>query len=366
MRSVPRACVVLSLCCLLTLSGRLAAEDMPDQDTKLQSLALDLDGPLHIETQPRQRVHVEINSTVVIPEREVTVWGAVMGFPVDGCGQFQIQGRMVALDRNGAEAVLEHEPGGIHQPLLVIKYPAYQGEQSGRFLATYDLSMSNRKLVAGKPAISVRPLSDEVRAWSLRSNKFTNFDEPHFQTWIKEHDLVRSSGERDVKFAYRALGILGKLLKYGTAGPQDACSVISQGGSECGGLSNTYVAVLRANGIPARLIPGRWLGKAKPEMDSTGALDFDRTTIHCKSEFYATGIGWVPVMAVPTGGASTESSFGIDNGDFLALSFDDFEYPYGGGSGNFAKFYGASAGNGSWNGFKVIDRLTWRKVSDAK
>jgi transglutaminase-like putative cysteine protease len=289
-----------------------------------------------------------------------------MGFPVDGCGQFRIQGRLFALDRNSAEAIREHEPNGIHQPLLVISYPAYPAEQSERFLAIYELSLSTRKLVTGKSNTAVRPLSEEERAWCLRANKFTNFNEPRFQTWLEQHDLIRSPEERDVKFAYRALRVVGKLLRYGTAGPQDACSVISQQGSECGGLSNTYVAVLRANGIPARFVPGRWLGTAKPQMDNSGSLDFDRNTMHVKSEFYANGIGWVPVIAVPTGGASAQSAFGSDNGDFLALSFDDLEYPYGGGSGAFAKFYGASAGDGSWNGFKVVDRLTWRKLSDDK
>jgi len=70
---------------------------------------------------------------------------------------------------------------------------------------------------------------------------------------------------------------------------------------------------MRANGIPARLIGGRWADSQKG----------DDGKYHVKSEFFAKGVGWVPV---DSSGAMTDASgneyarLGHDAGDFIAMT----------------------------------------------
>nr|MBA3684840.1 transglutaminase family protein [Planctomycetota bacterium] len=60
---------------------------------------------------------------------------------------------------------------------------------------------------------------------------------------------------------------------------------------DCGGLCIALAAALRANGVPARLLAGRWATSALPEhrVDDVPYLQQ-----HVKLEFHCQGIGWVP------------------------------------------------------------------------
>src|SRR5205085_6623815 len=93
--------------------------------------------------------------------------------------------------------------------------------------------------------------------------------------------------------------------------------------SDCGGLSMLLVAALRAGGVPARTLYGRWAESAKPgeKADDQPFLQW-----HVKAEFYATGIGWVPVD-MASGILHDKSPeglefFGKDPGNFLTIHVD--------------------------------------------
>ena len=72
---------------------------------------------------------------------------------------------------------------------------------------------------------------------------------------------------------------------------------------------------MRSAGVPARLDAGRW---AMPGTSSNGL-----NAVHVKSEFYAAGIGWVPIEmsgAVSDKTGDPSLYFGRDTGQFLTMS----------------------------------------------
>jgi len=76
-----------------------------------------------------------------------------------------------------------------------------------------------------------------------------------------------------------------------------------------------YVAILRANGIPARTLWGRW---AKTQEGDYGQF-------HVKSEFFDKTIGWVPVDvtgAMTSKNTDKDDFFGRDEGDFITMHVD--------------------------------------------
>jgi hypothetical protein len=89
-------------------------------------------------------------------------------------------------------------------------------------------------------------------------------------------------------------------------------------------LSILFVTALRSQGIPARILAGRWARSAKPG-DQIGALDYYQE--HVKAEFYAQGVGWVPadlssaILHDPS--PAKLDFFGNDCGDFLTFHLDD-------------------------------------------
>jgi transglutaminase-like putative cysteine protease len=95
------------------------------------------------------------------------------------------------------------------------------------------------------------------------------------------------------------------------------------GKSDCGGLSVLFATVLRSQGVPTRTLVGRWANSAKAN-DKVGEIEYFQE--HVKAEFFANGVGWVPVdvsaAVVHDKTPAKLGYFGIDRGDFLTMHFD--------------------------------------------
>ncbi|MBN9522994.1 transglutaminase domain-containing protein, partial [bacterium] len=84
-----------------------------------------------------------------------------------------------------------------------------------------------------------------------------------------------------------------------------------------------FVAALRASGVPARALYGRWAASAVPDATLGGAAYLQW---HVKAEFFAAGVGWVP--ADPGGAVQHDRTpggltyFGTDPGDFITFHTD--------------------------------------------
>ena len=100
--------------------------------------------------------------------------------------------------------------------------------------------------------------------------------------------------------------------------------------SDCGGLTALFVAAMRASGVPARQLVGRWAETAEAGEKLDGK---EWQKEHVKAEFYAAGVGWVPVdMSVAVDLDRRPGSvrhFGRDNADFVCLHVDPDVRPPG-------------------------------------
>jgi transglutaminase-like putative cysteine protease len=88
-------------------------------------------------------------------------------------------------------------------------------------------------------------------------------------------------------------------------------------------MATLFVAALRAQGVPARVLAGRW-AKSAVRGERVGALPYFQG--HVKAEFFAQGVGWVPadLSSAVVHDRSPEKLryFGSDRGDFLTLHVD--------------------------------------------
>lgn len=159
-----------------------------------------------------------------------------------------------------------------------------------------------------------------------RSSEIYDFESKEFQAWIRKMHLARDpKKEGQIAFAQRAFLTIARNFSY--LYQQDMNRKVSHvcqvGKSDCGGLSNLIVATLRCNGIPARALAGRWAESSIPG-DTLGDVPY--TQYHVKAEFFADGVGWVPLDMAR--GVSQDSDpsrlahFGKDNGDFVTMHTD--------------------------------------------
>ena len=138
-----------------------------------------------------------------------------------------------------------------------------------------------------------------------------DFKSPEFAAWLVEEGLRRRPDESPITFGRRVCDYVGNHLKWVYPAKLDKVSVACRFTTgECGSFSQLFVALMRANGIPARSLRGRWVSPGN------GPLAADKGEGHVKSEFYADGIGWVPVDA-------NFRRFGEEQANFIALIAGD-------------------------------------------
>ena len=85
--------------------------------------------------------------------------------------------------------------------------------------------------------------------------------------------------------------------------------------NDCGGFALLFVAVMRANAVPARTLFGRW---AIQQSDSYGQY-------HVMAEFFVDKSGWVPVDitgTMPHKSEDPDALFGTTDGQFLTFHVD--------------------------------------------
>ncbi len=190
------------------------------------------------------------------------------------------------------------------------------------------MSRQLRLLHPGEQAPLVPNLSvEQVKLFT----HFSETPEPNpapLREWMERVGLKRKDGESDLVFAYRVFRHIKDHFHYESpAGDQSASAVCGKGKSDCYGLSNLFIAVLRDNAVPARKLIGRMANSGKM-YDPASATAAGEGKEHVKAEFFARSIGWVPIdaaAAVSSPDAGAFAFFGNDPGDFITFSND----PYG-------------------------------------
>jgi transglutaminase-like putative cysteine protease len=212
----------------------------------------------------------------------------------------------------------------LHQHVLRAQMPVKSDALKSKvhLQVTYKADLYSRNLVQ-LPADAKAPvvaLDAKMQAHFLATTDLINFKDKAFQKWLDQHKLRKGASESDVDFARRVYLVITKGFTYEYKDSMDrhATVVCQAGKSDCGGLAIVFVSALRANGVPARLVAGRWAFSADPKSG-------DPYQYHVKAEFFAQGVGWVP--ADLSSGLNDKSPgglayFGHESGDFLVLHFD--------------------------------------------
>lgn len=193
---------------------------------------------------------------------------------------------------------------------------------------TYQATLKSRtlKVLAGDAQPGKVPaLTPAERRAYLTDLGDIDFLADTFTKWLADRKFIRQGQEADIDFARRVfLGMRSSFTyEYKPDMNRKASAVCRAGKSDCGGMSVLFVAIMRANKIPARALFGRWARSAQPN-EKVGESDYFQW--HVKAEFFAEGVGWVPVdvSQAVLFDKSDEGLrfFGTDAGDFITFHVD--------------------------------------------
>lgn len=202
-------------------------------------------------------------------------------------------------------------------------------QESAQAKLTYKGDLSARNLVPLPPGESppmVSPLKEAEKKLALAEFGDIRFKDKDFKNWMENLDCIRKPDERDLDFARKAFHKIHYKVDFEASEKLDrkSTTVSLMGKSDSGGISNLFVAVLRANNIPARTLWGRWTKTGK-EMEKINGVAYHQMGVRC--EFFADGIGWVSAdpgsaLFIKPKKGDPNQFFGIDYGTFFVQHVD--------------------------------------------
>ncbi|MBL8796289.1 MAG: transglutaminase domain-containing protein [Planctomycetia bacterium] len=270
-----------------------------------------------LEIEPAKEIEALLTQEFHAPEFHPTEWVFAAPRPPELPNQRDIKAEMIVVGHK-----IEHSIP--HHALIIARVPVKEAHPM-KVEVRYQALLRTVKLIplaAGAKHPEIPPLNEEERReWTKPTEDFA-YEAKGFQEWLTHHKLRREAKEGEIEFARRLFVFIATHFKYHLAEKMDRkpAAVCHAGKSDCGGISTLYVSALRANGIPARTLPGRMAESAKKGAKIDGVAFYQT---HVKTDFHALGVGWVPVD--PTGGMSQGEKvddfyFGQDRADFLAFS----------------------------------------------
>ena len=272
-----------------------------------------------LETKPIRRVKATLTTTVDAPHL------AAHGVDRVGTAVPELPSQRDVVQSLSVANTITRESSPLKREIFSARV-ATAGSQRGKhrlsLTAEYHATLHSRRLVAlGSPArLDEPPADDEDRSRYLRSDRFVDYEHRALQHWLAKRGLKNSTGIRSRLhakcFARYARTLNTRSASRCQRGVSRRCQ---RGAADCGGLSMIFAAAMRANGIPARL-SGRTLGRVSAWHRRQIA-----DQMHVKAEFYADGVGWIPVDcsgAVEDRAAAESDFFGSDAGDFLTFHVD--------------------------------------------
>lgn len=280
------------------------------------------DAPYSIERREKQRIHAVLTFAIEVPKLKATDWVVVVGKPPELASQSDVSSHLEAA------AVSHVEVGGIGRTVLRARVPVNGGPRETRFgtTANFDATLYSRKLVKRATPADEAPQLDKLeREAYLRKTPMFDFAATPFTEWLYEHELSRRTDESDVDLGRRAFQAVVKSMSYTYQSEmaRNASHVCETGKTDCGGMCVMFVSAMRANKIPARVLAGCWAKSSVEDAMLEGTRYYQT---HVKAEFFAAGVGWIPVdpSSAVLHARSEEKLeyFGNDPGDFLTLHVD--------------------------------------------
>jgi hypothetical protein len=276
-----------------------------------------------LETQPAQRVRAVLTYTVECKDLRAKEWEVfVARLPELPC-----QTRVTSALKPSAKEITEL--GSLARPLLSGRIAATaQTLTTLSIRVTYEAVLQRRllrQLPPGQDPPAVADLSASERQAALAEGDEFDFRSAAFKAWLEREGFLRQMDETDLDLARRVFrGIKAKFQwKWILGASWKASDLCGAGKTDCGGLAILFVSVMRVNGVPARTLWGRWAQSADPGETLDGRPFFQ---YHVKAEFFARGVGWVPVdlSSAILHDTSEEGLryFGKDAGNHLTFHLD--------------------------------------------
>jgi hypothetical protein len=275
------------------------------------------DDAYRVEIRPARRIEAYGAVTFHVPNMTVHEWCLLGPKPPVLPSQHPIESHMEPAGRVVFDLSPEHRP--LYRALVPGGGMARHTHEVEFFFrgVLYSRKLVVRQGDAGEPRHpELRPA---LREHFLRETKLLDFKAPSFVRWLERNHLQRQPEEGDIHLARRVYLAIKREFKDGPGTPP-ASKMVETHVGDCGGLANVFLSALRANGIPARALCGRWAGSAYV-IRKTGVLYFQG---HVKTDFFARGVGWIPVdpyCAVQFDKGAFDS-FGNDHGDFITFNVD--------------------------------------------
>lgn len=271
-----------------------------------------------LKSTDSQRIEAVLTYEIKMPKLIAQEWIVYAAKAPELPGQTHVSTTLEPDGKASFELSLEH------RPVMMAKISGQGRKNELTIRVKYQATLRSRELIPSKPgraAPTVEPLSETARQGTLELGGDFDWKAEPVQKWIRDRRLHCNKEESDIDFARRVFLTIKKnfTYEYKSEMNRHASSVCKAGKSDCGGLSQLLVTILRGNEIPARTLEGRWAQSSKPK-ELVGELPYYQT--HVKAEFFASGIGWVPMdiaTALLDKKSDGLSSFGHDPGDFLTL-----------------------------------------------
>lgn len=279
------------------------------------------DGMFYIEAEPVSTFKATLTEHWVNPYvGRGTLYVFAPALP-ELCGQGRVS---THLQVSGYDKIISEkmaEYGICKRPMLKLQIDSNElSSKSGiTLLLKYRGILYARTLRHGKSPKIVPELTDSEQHQYLMTSATMDYNDSQFLQWMNEQGLKCRENEGKMQFAHRVFMHFIKNGKYGgntssyeTRRPSQVCKSLN---NDCGGLALLFVAVMRANGIPARTLFGRW---AIPQTDEYGQY-------HVMAEFFVEKSGWVPVDISGTIVHKPKDSnafFGNTDGKFVAFHID--------------------------------------------
>lgn len=269
-----------------------------------------------LEVKPSRRIQATMTTEVETPAAHVHEWIAFASAAPDLPSQSPVTSRMNPAARTLSEA----GPGGRSVLMARVGIGPDATTSSLSISVHYEATLYARRLVqrdAKTVALAVTPLSAAARKIALAQTATINFNASAVRDWLRDSSLIRDEKEGEVDFARRVYHHLQKTCGYEYHKDLDrrASSVCRSGKSDCAGLSALFVAALRANEVPARMLVGHMAQSMVPGRER-------ETSCHVRAEFHAEGVGWVPVDAACGLATKNDRHFGNDDGDHFVQHLD--------------------------------------------
>jgi hypothetical protein len=302
---------------LLIILGCLGPSLSPNH-AAAQGFHVPQDGMFYVETKPAFTFKATLSEEWICPhagDGTLHVYAPVLP-ELPGQGKVTTRLFVAGHDKLKAKPVTEQSINKRQMLALHIKSNELSPRAGIALRVEYQGSLFSRTLKQVKPPKTVQDLTKEERRRYLTTSITMDHGDAAFLRWMNDQGFKRRKGEQAMAFAHRVFSDFIQKARYGgdtssyeARRPSRVCKSFS---NDCGGLALLFVAVMRANNVPARTLFGRW---AIPQTDSYGQY-------HVVAEFFVEKSGWVPIDIAGTIVHKPENPnafFGNSDGQFLAF-----------------------------------------------